>query len=141
MTATPRVGVHRYTFPAHSAAHIIVDLDRSAQKGSWDRKIIQSQLRVVSPTMLTGYRVITGWAKLRKVYFAAEFSRPFETVLSDGSTVRPNTDIINGRELRADLTFAPSAQPVVVKVGISAVSPEGAMANLKRRPKAEASTR
>lgn len=132
MTATSRVGVHRYTFPADSAAHIIVDLDRSAQKGSWDRKIIQSQLRVVSPTMLTGYRVITGWAKLRKVYFAAEFSRPFETVLSDGSTVRPNTDVINGRELRADLSFAPSAQPVVVKVGISAVSPEGAMANLKK---------
>lgn len=132
MTATPRVGVHRYTFPVESAAHIIVDLDRSAQKGSWDRKIIQSQLRVVSPTMLTGYRVITGWAKLRKVYFAAEFSRPFEAVLSDGSTVRPNTDVINGRELRADLSFAPSAQPVVVKVGISAVSPEGAMANLKK---------
>ncbi|MDO5333650.1 MAG: GH92 family glycosyl hydrolase [bacterium] len=132
MTATSRVGVHRYTFPADSAAHIIVDLDRSAQKGSWDRKIIQSQLRVVSPTMLTGYRVITGWAKLRKVYFAAEFSRPFEAVLSDGSTVRPKTDVINGRELRADLSFAPSAQPVVVKVGISAVSPDGAMANLKK---------
>lgn len=99
MTATPRVGVHRYTFPADSAAHIIVDLERSAQKGSWDRKIIQSQLRVVSPTMLTGYRVITGWAKLRKVYFAAESSRPYEAVLSDGSTVRPNTDILKGGTL------------------------------------------
>lgn len=44
--------------------------------------------------MLTGYRVIIGWAKLRKVYFAAESSRPFEAVLSDGSTVRPNTDIL-----------------------------------------------
>lgn len=49
--------------------------------------------------MLTGYRLITGWAKLRKVYFAAESSRPFEAVLSDGSTVRPNTDILKGGTL------------------------------------------
>lgn len=77
-------------------------MDHSAVKGSWDRKIINAQIRQVAPNAVEGYRVITGWAKLRKVYFYAEFSEPIESIdLSDGGRHEPGADVINGRELRA----------------------------------------
>ena len=44
-----------------------LDLDHSANKESWNRRIIQAQLRMGSPTVGEGYRIITGWAKLRKI--------------------------------------------------------------------------
>lgn len=132
MTATTRTGLHRYTYPNGADTKVIVDLDRSAQKGSWDRKIINSQIKLVNPTLMTGYRVITGWAKLRKVYFAIEFAQPVvDCVLTDGNTERKGATVVNGRELRALLTFDAPAQQVEMRVGISAVSPENALENLR----------
>lgn len=132
MTATTRGGIHRYTFPDGAQANILVDLERSAQKGSWDRKIVNSQIRMVSPTMMTGYRVITGWAKLRKVYFAVEFSEPVvEAVLTDGGTVRAGASVVNGRDLKALLKFDAPSRKVEMKVGLSAVSTENALENLR----------
>ena len=131
LTATPRVGVHRYTYPAGAARRIRLDLDHSAVKGSWDRKIINAQIRQVAPNAVEGYRVITGWAKLRKVYFYAEFSEPIESMdLSDGWRHEPGADVINGRQLIAMLDFANNDKPLEVKVGISGVSCENAKENL-----------
>lgn len=132
LTATPRVGVHRYTYPRGARRRVLLDVDHSAQKGSWDRKIINSQIRQVAPNAVEGYRVITGWAKLRKVYFYAEFSEPVAAMsLSDGSRQEPGADVINGRELRAWFDFADADRPVEVKVGISGVSCENAKENLE----------
>ncbi len=132
LTATKRVGVHRYTYPAGAARRVRLDMDHSAVKGSWDRKIINAQIRQVAPNAVEGYRVITGWAKLRKVYFYAEFSEPIESIdLSDGGRHEPGADVINGRELRAMIDFAKSDKPLEVKVGISGVSCENAKENLE----------
>ena len=76
LTATTRTGIHRYTYPSGQPQSLLIDLDHSAQKGSWQRRIIQSQLRVVSQNVIEGYRIITGWAKLRRVYFHIELSCP-----------------------------------------------------------------
>lgn len=132
LTATPRVGVHRYTYPAGAARRVRLDMDHSAVKGSWGRQIINAQIRQVGPNAVEGYRVITGWAKLRKVYFYAEFSEPIESIdLSDGGRHEKGADVINGRELRAMIDFAKSDKPLEIKVGISGVSCENAKENLE----------
>lgn len=132
LTATPRVGVHRYTYPAGAKRRVRLDMDHSAVKGSWDRKIINAQIRQVAPNAVEGYRVITGWAKLRKVYFYAEFSEPIESMeLRDGGRREPGADVINGRELIAMIDFANNDKPLEIKVGISGVSCENAKENLE----------
>lgn len=132
LTATKRVGVHRYTYPEGAVRRIRLDMDHSAVKGSWDRKIINAQLRQISPTAVEGYRVITGWAKLRKVYFYAEFSEPIAGIeMRDGGRYEKGADVINGRTLIAMIDFANSNAPIEVKVGISGVSCENAKENLE----------
>jgi putative alpha-1,2-mannosidase len=69
LTATNRVAMHRYTFPAGAKASIIVDLH-------WRDKEIESVLRKVSNTRIEGYRRSSSWAKDQTVYFIAEFSQP-----------------------------------------------------------------
>lgn len=139
LSATVRTGIHRYTFPEGKEQTIVLDLDRGTFRGqayysgrrSYD--IIQSQLRIINDHTIEGYRVITGWAKLRKVYFRAEFSRPFnKRLLMDGSRNAGKSDVVNGRTLRCALSFSPAdSRHLTVKVAISPVDVEGARKNMK----------
>lgn len=130
LSATVHTGIHRYTYPSGKTQQIILDMDHSAQKGSWNRRIIQSQIRVVSPTVVEGYRIITGWAKLRRVYFHMELSRPIASyVLTDGE--RKANTVINGTELKALFTLGGSSDEVVCKVALSTVSVENARLNME----------
>ena len=134
LTATQRTGIHRYTFPSGSSRNLWLDLDHSAQKGSWDRRIINSQIKQIGPNTIEGYRVITGWAKLRKIYFVAEFSEPIKDLtLFDGDERRyesGESKVINGKALRSLISFGNGDKPVTVRVGISPVSLENAKENL-----------
>lgn len=132
LSATPRVGIHRYTFPAGAPEkRIWVDVDHSMAKGSWGCHIIQAQLRQVAPDIVEGYRVITGWAKMRRVYFSIEFSEPVEIVeLRDGDRVLSDgTTVINGNAPRGLFRVKGAGNDVVAKVGISPVSAAGARQN------------
>ncbi len=132
LSATSRVGVHRYTFPTRENPVIKVDLDHSASKGSWGRRIINSQIRRVGDNALSGYRIITGWAKLRKVYFYIEFSEPIDNiVMSDGSRRHEGANVINGTSLKADVSFAATAKPIICKVALSPVSADNARENME----------
>lgn len=132
LSATPRTGIHRYTYPAGSRERRVwVDVDRSMAKGSWGCHIIQGQLRQVSPTVVEGYRVITGWAKMRRVYFSIEFSQPVEIVeLRDGDRViADGTTVVNGSAPKGLFRVLGDGDDVVAKVGLSPVSAEGARQN------------
>lgn len=130
LTSGRRAAMHRYTYPSGDA-RLVVDLDHSAQKGSWDRKIINSQLRLVNDSTIEGYRVITGWAKLRRIYFTAVFNHPVvKAELFDGNSTHEGCTVLNGRELKAVLDFGRLGSPLVAKVGISGVSYENARENL-----------
>lgn len=134
LTATPRTGVHRYTYPkGASAAKVWVDLDHSMQKGSWGCHIINSRITAATDSTLEGYRVITGWAKLRRVYFSMVFSRPFERLqfYSSGKEMPAGTTTASGDNLKALCTFADPEEPVVCRVGLSSASASGARANLR----------
>ena len=132
LTASVHVGVHRYTCSDGDQLKLWLDLDHSANKGSWNRRIIQSQLRMVSPTVVEGYRIITGWAKLRKIYFHLEFSLPvLSNQLYDGNRMYENTPVINGTELRGLFCFDKKwNKELICKVALSPVSIENARLNM-----------
>ena len=89
-------------------------------------------IRVVSPTVVEGYRVITGWAKLRKIYFHLEFSQPIlSSQLHDGNRRNENTPVINGTELCGLFCFDKKwNNELICKVALSSVSIENARLNM-----------
>ena len=125
MTTTARVGFHRYTFPKTDEANIILDL-------KWRDKVLDSGVEIVNDHTIAGYRASESWAKKQLIYFYAEFSKPFtkaEIVADDKFT--QNKDA-NGKNLKSVLRFdTRKDEQILVKVGISAVSPQGAENNLK----------
>lgn len=134
LTATTRAGIHRYTYPDGGRQRLYIDLDHSAPKTSWNRRIIQSQLRIVAPNAIEGYRIITGWAKLRRVYFRIELSRPIASCsLIDGSRDYGQVPVVNGTALKAWLDFDPKGgNELTVKVALSTASIENARLNMQR---------
>lgn len=134
LTTTQRNGIHRYQYPAGKDAEIILDMDHSADKGSWGRWIINSQIRILNDHAVEGYRIITGWAKLRKIYFYMEFSSPILTsTLRDGGRVHENTAVINGTNLHGCFRFGQlNGKPLTCKVALSSVSMENARQNMEQ---------
>jgi len=123
LTATPRVGLHRYTFPRSKDAFYILDL-------VWRDKLIDSQIKVINNRTIEGYRRSSSWAKDQVVYFVAEFSKPFsaafQTAPLDSSI--SNEDI---RNKKANFHFnTEDNQQILLKVAISSVSIDGARKNL-----------
>ncbi|MDR2086466.1 MAG: GH92 family glycosyl hydrolase [Dysgonamonadaceae bacterium] len=132
LTATARTGFHRYSFPGETEANIVFDLDHSRAKGSWGTRIFLSQIRIVDEYTVEGYRLIGGWANLRKFCFYAKLSRPIaSSILKNGETVYENASVINGNNLRAIVNISPHKGEVLIKIGISPVSIENARLNLE----------
>jgi predicted alpha-1,2-mannosidase len=127
LTVTKRAGFHRYTFPQAERAFIIMDLVHGIQNQTTD-----SSLEILDDTTVRGYRCSTGWAQHRCVYFYAEFSVPFKSfgVLENG-TVIADKNSANGREVKGFVEFnASSPQDILIKVGISHTSLDGARKNV-----------
>jgi predicted alpha-1,2-mannosidase len=126
LTATAHAGFHRYTFPAGKGGELVFDLVRGV-----DTKAFDSMVRVETDNMLSGYRRSKGWAADKTFFFVAEFSQPFQSfgILADGKEPAPGREG-KGKEVLAEVAFAKLAGPVLVKVGISAVSVEAAGKNL-----------
>lgn len=127
LTATSRVGLHKYTFPADQNPGIIFDL---VNGGNWDDPVMGS-IKKVSDTRLEGYRYSTGWAKDQRVYFSVEFSKPM-TALSFVSSddVALEGDSATTQNLFARVDFAPTAEPILVKVALSPTGTAEARANM-----------
>ena len=142
LTATERVGIHKYTYPKGDG-NLIIDLNHGIY--NYDGKVLWSSLRVENDTLLTGYRVTNGWARVNQVYFAISFSKPVARYggkdLSERSVYKGfwrkfdqehNFPEMAGRDLRTYFVFdCTDGRPLEVKVAISGVSTEGAMKNLK----------
>ena len=128
LTATERTGMHRYTFSGAGDAHILINLDRGI---GWDAPS-KGAARLVNDTLVTGYRFSSGWAKDQRIYFAAVFSKPVRSIkLYDDDQEKDGTGL-EAVKLKADLDFGIlSGEPVLVKVGISPVSSENALLNMK----------
>lgn len=74
LTATERVGVHQYTYPAGELQKIILGLTHGIY--NYDGKVLWASLRVENDTLITGYRITNGWARENYTYFAISLSKP-----------------------------------------------------------------
>ncbi|MDP4209259.1 MAG: GH92 family glycosyl hydrolase [Bacteroidota bacterium] len=130
LTATAHAGFHRYSFPKEEQAHVIIDLGHRKNGNT----IIGSQVRMLNDRAIEGYRIITGWARLRKVYFYAEFSKQVKHhIMVDAGSVYDNGLLLNGTNLRSVLDFDTNdGMPLLIKIGFSAVSLENAKMNLSK---------
>lgn len=142
MTATTRVGVHRYTFINGGDAHIILDMVHGIY--NYEGKNVWTFIRVENDTLVTGFRQTNGWARTRTLCFAIAFSKPVQSYgFSDDSPVqvyrgfwrrfdqRENFPEAAGRKIRGHFDFLTRpGEQIIVRVAISPVSTAGAVANL-----------
>ncbi|MBO7230516.1 MAG: GH92 family glycosyl hydrolase [Bacteroidaceae bacterium] len=118
MTATARVGLHRYTFPASQEAALVFDLENG---GCWDDPT-ETFMQAEGNNRIVGYRYSKGWAKNQRVYFAAEFAKPFDKFELKG---------FKNMYGRASFTTT-EGEEILLKVAISPVSIDGAKLALEQ---------
>lgn len=128
LTATKRVGFHKYTFPKADDAFVIIDLENGT---CWDRPV-EGYIVQESDSVISGYRFSKGWANDQKVFFSAVFSKPIKRFeLSEANERR------EGQNLRAAKVYGlayfdtEEKEELFVKVALSPVSIENAKLNLK----------
>ena len=143
LTASTRVGMHRYTFPEEaSPSHLIFDLVHGIY--NYDGKNVWTFVRVENDTLVTGYRQTTGWARTRTVYFAMAFDKPITNYGREEYDDRPyngfwrkfdqsqNFPEIAGEKIRMYFDFdLQEDRELQVKFALSPVSSEGALENMK----------
>ena len=142
LTTSTRVGMHRYTFPAADQAHIILDMVHGIYP--YEGKNVWTFLRVENDTLVTGYRMTTGWARTRTIYFAMAFSKPFREYGFQQAKKEQyvgfwrrfdqtrNFPEAAARELRGHFDFKmEGGEQLLVKVSISPVSTHGALQNMQ----------
>lgn len=144
LTATPRVGVHRYTFPKSDQAHIILDL--MAGIYNYDGKNVWTYARVEDGNTITGYRQTNGWARTRTVYFAMKFSKPFKSYGQKNYDEKQvykgfwrkfdqtkNFPEIAGKNVKMYFDFdTVENESIEIRLAISSVSQTNALENLKQ---------
>lgn len=126
LTATERCGFHKYIFPKSDSANIIIDL---AHPNGAEELIIKK----VSDDEIEGLRRSHGWAFDQYVYFVAKFSKPFSNfAIAVNDKITPNISEAKGKNIKAVVSYSTNQyEPIFVKVGISAVSVDGARKNLE----------
>ena len=127
LTASERVGFHRYTFPAAENAHLIIDL---VQGIGWDRPV-DGYIKKLNDSTLVGYRFSTGWAKDQRIYFAMKFSRPFKNIELFKNGQPTKSFVAMSDSVKAAVNFSTHAgEQVEMKVAISPVSFENALMDM-----------
>ena len=126
LTATPRCGVQRYTFPKADAA-VFLNLRKAM---NWDATQ-DAHIEQVDSVTLRGYRFSNGWARGQRVFFCTRFSRPFDKMSLDTAAIvsegkRTGTSVIARLDFKTE-----EGEQLVVSTALSGVSMEGAMRNLQ----------
>ncbi len=128
LTTTQRVGFHEYTFPKSEDAHIIIDLQQGI---GWDRPA-KTYIKQINDTTIAGYRYSIGWAKDQRIYFTAILSKPIKNFVVYDTTTSKSGNELEGERVKGVLNFQTKAgEKIYIKVGISPVSSENALANIK----------
>jgi len=142
LTATSRVGLHKYTFPESTQSHII--LDPASGIYNYDEKTIWSFIRVENDTLVTGYVMYSGWARTRTVYFAMAFSKPFSSYGQQKLDKTPyggfwrkfdesqNFPEMAGRHIRLHFDFETEQdEQILIKLALSPTSTAAALKNMQ----------
>lgn len=128
LTATARVGFHKYTFPQSSDAKVIIDLEHGI---GWDAPV-EGYLVMENDSVISGYRKSTGWAKDQRTFFTAVFSKPLKGFsVYDGLDLKPGTSIVARKAYGMAMFDTRQGESVYVKVALSPVSIENARLNME----------
>ncbi len=127
LTAGERVGYHRYTFDNAGEVKMMLDLIHRDP-------VMEAEIEVTGATTLQGQRHSKYWAGDQHLYFAIEFSKPFKSVdLYDNKMLQSADKVIEGTQLQSVINFDVEAgEQLGVKVALSMVSADGAVANLQQ---------
>jgi len=131
LTATKRVGFHKYTFPESAEAKVVIDLK---SKINWD-KPTDTYLVYENDSTISGYRYSKGWANDQRVFFTASFSKPMKKfLLSDTEDPKKAKE---DKELKAEGVYGQALfemkdqEELYIKVALSPVSIENAKLNMR----------
>ncbi len=133
LTATARVGMHKYIYPDTGKINIVLDLRHR------DKLLEGSYIEIISPTKIQGLRRSSSWAKDQWLYFAIEFSEPFnyaEIIDSTNSVMvrsqQFGSKILSGTHLNSFFQFlGDGGKTIMVKCALSPVSCVGAWKNMQ----------
>ncbi|EJW93989.1 alpha-1,2-mannosidase, partial [gut metagenome] len=121
LTATPHVGVHRYTYNGDKEAKLVVDMEHSLD----NELIYEGHVKQISKNEISGMRSTQGWVDKQYIYFVAQFSQPICSFEQESDRI-------------ATLGFdTSSGKSVVCKVGLSIVSEENARLNIESETAAQ----
>jgi len=137
LTATPRVGFHKYTYPESSESHLIFDIgNKQGESG----EVKDAKVTITNDGHIEGY-VVTEPIYVKSYQKGSSIAMYFSAVLNKtperwgafrSSNIIPNVREISGRGSGIYLTFATKAQETVtVKVGLSYTSIANARLNLE----------
>jgi predicted alpha-1,2-mannosidase len=125
LSTTLRAGIHKYTFPKAGTANVVIDLHHRD-------KTLESRLNVLDKTHIEGMRRSEAWAKDQYIFFSLEFSKPFKPSPLLLADAKEGEGITIGKDRGGVFTFDTQAgESLLVKIGISTVSMEGARKNLQ----------
>jgi|GEM_PF-57013 len=131
LTATERVTFHRYRFPKDRPAHIIIDLLQGNFDAGWQHPKVKAHLLKLNDSTLIGWRNSSQWAKDRRIYFAIRTNFPLKnfTLLNGNTPVKAET--LEADTVKGLISFQHTPGAVMLKVGVSNVSGENALANIQ----------
>lgn len=131
LTATERVALHRYTFPRDRAGHIIIDLFQGNFDAGWQHPKVSAHLLKLNDSTLIGWRSSSQWAQDRRIYFAIRTNFPLKdfTILKGDQPISEMT--LEADSVKGLINFKHTPGTVMLKVGVSNVSGENALANIR----------
>ena len=125
LTATARVGFHRYTYPAGKPSYVLIDLHEGTSDVAYS-----CYARKVDDYTIEGYRYDHGWSPDRKVYFVLKSNTKIQkSTLFDDNTPTDRLQL-KAKSVKCILDFGRSSQ-VLLKVALSSVSIDNARENMQ----------
>ena len=124
ITATERVGLYEFNYPAGVAARVCLNLPFAIEyPGGWGCKWHASETYVRGDDTIAGWYDREVWSR-RRVAFAVRFSRPFKAVrrIAAAEGARPSKYLLDFN--------LPDGEPLKVKVALSRRTPDAALANM-----------
>lgn len=127
LSATERVGIHKYTFPEDKESRVIVDLS----EGNSD-VATETFIRQINDTTFEGYRYSKGWAADQREYFSLILSKPVKNFVIYNENTKLEGNEAKGKFIKGFLEFSTTEKEILyLKMGVSPVSMKNALANIR----------
>ncbi len=139
LSATKRVGLHKYTFAEGADRNVKFDLGHTLMNNNG--KSLKNKVEVVDEYTIRGRKTSTGWFQGQDhqgqdIFFYAKFNQPIAKAMLGEQDLEPTREMRNGAvysgdDLTAYLNFGTGEEPIEIRVGISPVNWQGAQKNLE----------